>query len=237
MTLLEVENLVGGYSAAPVLHGLTLSIAEGGVVALLGPNGAGKTTTLRALTGALKRVSGRITFLGQEMIGSHEEAAARAGIAHVPEGRGTITDLTVEENLRVGGYLLEGGAPLREKLSVCYSYFPILFDRRKQKAGTLSGGEQQMLAISRGLMLGPRLMLLDEPSLGLAPKITAQLFKTLADINTEQRTAMLLVEQNATLALDLASQAFVMESGTIVLNGVAADIRNDEALRRAYLGY
>jgi branched-chain amino acid transport system ATP-binding protein len=235
--LLEIADLEGGYGAAPVLRGLRLSIPEGGVVALLGPNGAGKTTTLRAITGALKHSSGTVSYAGRSLIGTRPEAAARAGIAHVPEGRGTLADLTVEENLRVGGYLLGRSAALTEKLELCYTYYPILRERRRQKAGNLSGGEQQMLAISRALMLSPTLMLLDEPSLGLAPKITQQLFETLASINREQGTAILLVEQNASLALELASQAFVLESGRIVLDGVAADVRSDESLRRAYLGY
>jgi branched-chain amino acid transport system ATP-binding protein len=237
VNVLEVDDLSGGYSATPVLRGLTFSIPEGGVVALLGPNGAGKTTTLRALTGGLKRTSGRMSFGGEDLASIRPEGAARLGIAHVPEGRGTLADLTVEENLRVGGYLLGRGTALTEKLDVCFGYFPILHERRKQKAGHLSGGEQQMLAISRALMLQPRLMLLDEPSLGLAPKITQRLFETLGVINKEQETAMLLVEQNASLALDLASRAFVLESGSVVLGGDASDIRDDEELRRAYLGY
>jgi branched-chain amino acid transport system ATP-binding protein len=236
MTLLDVQGLSAGYGDVGVLHDLDFQIADGGVVALLGPNGAGKTTLLKSLSGLLSRRSGRADLKGDDLMSMHPEATARHGMAHVPEGRGTLTDLSVEDNLRVGGYL-RSSAEVQETMKVCFDYFPVLADRRTQQAGNLSGGEQQMLAISRGLMLRPRLMLLDEPSLGLAPNLTRQLFAALGQINHEQSVAMLIVEQNASLALDLASTAYVLESGRIVLAGTADDIKGDTSLRKAYLGY
>jgi branched-chain amino acid transport system ATP-binding protein len=237
MSQLSVSGLTGGYGPVTVLRDIAFEVPEGGVVTILGPNGAGKSTTLRALSGLLHRVSGDARFGSRNLVDLTPESVAKLGIAHVPEGRGTLTDLTVEENLRVGGYLLKGKEVLKERLEICYGYFPVLQERHRQKAGHLSGGEQQMLAISRALMSDPKLMLLDEPSLGLAPNLTRRLFDGLAAINAEQGTAMLIVEQNAALALEFASHAFVLEAGRIVVSGAASEIQDDEALRRAYLGY
>lgn len=236
MSILDVKGLSAGYGDVGVLHDIDLKIGDGGVVALLGPNGAGKTTLLKALSGLLSRRSGRADLQGDDLMAMRPESTARLGMAHVPEGRGTLVDLTVEDNLRVGGFL-RSAADVDRTMQVCFDYFPVLADRRRQQAGNLSGGEQQMLAISRGLMLQPRLMLLDEPSLGLAPNLTRQLFTALGQINREQSVAMLIVEQNASLALDLASSAYVLETGRIVLAGTADDIKGDTSLRKAYLGY
>jgi branched-chain amino acid transport system ATP-binding protein len=204
-------------------------------VALLGPNGAGKTTTLRAVCGMV-RTSGAIRVAGRDVTGLATEKVARLGVAHVPEGRGTFAGLTVAENLRLGGYGRRD-PEVRGDLDRWYDVFPRLAERRQQTAGSLSGGEQQMLAIARALLSRPALLLLDEPSLGLAPKITRELFAVLARVKAEQGTSMLLVEQNATLALELADSAYVLEAGRTVLSGSAADIRTDESVRRVYLGY
>ena len=236
--LLSLRSVSAGYGRAVVLHDLDLDIEVGEVVALLGGNGAGKTTTLRAISGMLTQLSGSVTWEGTQVTGSSSSAMARHGLAHVPEGRGTLLDLTVEENLRVGAYLRgRAKAAIRESLDACYGYFPVLGKRRNDRAGGLSGGEQQMLAVSRGLMMAPRLMLLDEPSLGLAPNLVHALFETLRAISGERRMSMLIVEQNAALALELATRAHVIETGRIVLEGTSDSIRSNEALRRAYLGY
>jgi branched-chain amino acid transport system ATP-binding protein len=236
--LMELDAVTAGYGRAPVLHGVSLAVDAGTIVALLGANGAGKTTTLRVLSGMLSRSSGQVLWRGTAVAGRSPSEMARREIAHVPEGRGTLLDLTVEENLRVGGYLRGGGrSATRAALEACYGYFPVLGERRAQRAAGLSGGEQQMLAVSRGLMMKPQMMLLDEPSLGLAPNLVRSLFKTLAVINAEQNIAMLIVEQNASLVLELASRAYVLESGRIVLDGASEAIRADDSLRRAYLGY
>jgi branched-chain amino acid transport system ATP-binding protein len=237
MSALAVRGLTGGYGPVTVLRDVTFDVEEGSVATILGANGAGKTTTLRALSGMLNGFSGSAGWAGENLIGQRTEQVAKLGVAHVPEGRGTLTELTVEENLRVGAYLRKDRAAIPADLDRCYDYFPRLRERRRQKAGSLSGGEQQMLAISRALMQRPRLMLLDEPSLGLAPVITRTVFEVLRRINADEGTTMLVVEQNAALALDLASHAFVVESGRIVLAGKATDIKADEALRRSYLGY
>jgi branched-chain amino acid transport system ATP-binding protein len=234
--LLEVEGLRASYGPVRALHGVDLEVAEGAVVAVLGPNGAGKTTILRALTGMV-RASGRITFAGRRLTGLPTERIVRLGVAHVPEGRGTFPTLTVEENLRLGAYLRRDGAAVRADLDRWYTVFPRLAERRGQAAGSLSGGEQQMLSIARALLLRPRLLLLDEPSLGLAPKVVRELFEVLGRVKREQRTTMLLVEQNANLALELADRAYVLEAGRTVLAGPAAEVRTDEQVRRAYLGY
>jgi branched-chain amino acid transport system ATP-binding protein len=234
--LLEVEGLRASYGPVRALDGVDVSVAEGAVVAILGPNGAGKTTTLRALTGMV-RATGRVTFAGRRLTGLATERVVRLGVAHVPEGRGTFPALTVEENLRLGAYTRRDGAGVRADLDRWYGAFPRLAERRGQAAGSLSGGEQQMLAIARALMLHPRLLLLDEPSLGLAPLVTRELFEVLGQVKREQRTTMVLVEQNANLALELADHAVVLEAGRTVLAGPAAEVRADERVRRAYLGY
>src|SRR6266545_1404718 len=234
--LLEVEGLRAGYGPVRALHGVDLAVQEGGVVAILGPNGAGKTTLLRALTGMV-HTSGRISFDGRSLAGLSTSTIARLGVAHVPEGRGTFPALTVEENLRLGAYTRRDAAGVRADIARWYELFPQLAERAGQAAGNLSGGEQQMLAIARALLLRPRLLLLDEPSLGLAPMVTRELFGVLGLVKREQGTTMLLVEQNANMALELADHAYVLEAGRTVLAGPAGQVRSDESVRRAYLGY
>jgi branched-chain amino acid transport system ATP-binding protein len=234
--LLEVEGLRASYGPLQALHGVDVTVDEGGVVAILGPNGAGKTTILRALCGMV-RTAGRVTFDGRSLLGLPTERIARLGVAHVPEGRGTFPALTVEENLRLGAYVRRDAAAVAADLDRWYGVFPRLADRRGQTAASLSGGEQQMLAIARALLLRPRLLLLDEPSLGLAPMVTKELYSVLGQIKREQHTTMLLVEQNANLALELADHAYVLEAGRTVLAGPAGEVRTDEQVRRAYLGY
>ncbi len=233
--LLQIEDLHASYGPVRALHGVDVTVEQGGVVAILGPNGAGKTTTLRALCGMV-HTSGRIVFDGRSLAGMATERVVRLGVAHVPEGRGTFPALTVEENLRLGAWTRRDAAGVRADLERWYSVFPQLAERRGQLAASLSGGEQQMLAIARALLLRPRLLLLDEPSLGLAPLVTRELFAVLGQVKAEQRTTMLLVEQNANLALELADHAYVLEAGRTVLAGPARQISNDEHVRRAYLG-
>jgi branched-chain amino acid transport system ATP-binding protein len=234
--MLEVRGLCAFYGQSQALHGLDFGLAEGGIVTLLGANGAGKTTTLRALC-AMVRMTGEIHFDGKPITGRATEDIVRLGIAHVPEARGTFVRMTVEENLRLGAMTRRDHAAIAADIDEVYSVFPRLRERCKQQAGTLSGGEQQMLAVGRGLMLRPRMMLLDEPSFGLAPLIVAELFGILRRLNRERQVAMLIVEQNAALALDLADEAYLIETGRIVMAGPAAEIAKDEAVRRSYLGY
>jgi branched-chain amino acid transport system ATP-binding protein len=235
MSLLEVSDLEAGYGQVTVLRGISLNVDEGRIVTVLGPNGAGKTTTLRALSGTIRR-SGTVRFDGEDVSRHAPEKLARRSVAHVPEGRGTFTGLTVEENLRVGAFPRRDKGGVAEDMRRCFGYFPRLEERRDQHAGAMSGGEQQMLAIARALMLRPRLMLLDEPSLGLAPKLTAELFKILERIAREEGVTMLLVEQNANLVLKFADDAYVLEAGRIVMSGTAKEIEADEGIRRSYLG-
>jgi len=234
--LLETRGLKAFYGPVQVLHGLDISVEEGGITALLGANGAGKTTALRALC-AMIPSQGAIHFGGAAMKARRTEDIVRLGIAHVPDGRGTFVDLTVEENLRLGAYARSDRAAVSEDFGRVYGYFPRLEERRRQQAGTLSGGEQQMLAISRALMLRPRLLLLDEPSFGLAPIIVKDIFRILRAINREDRVSMLIVEQNANLALDLADHAFLIETGRVAIGGPAEAIKSDDSVRRSYLGY
>jgi branched-chain amino acid transport system ATP-binding protein len=234
--LLAVKDLAAFYGPSRALHGVTFELAHGGVTALLGANGAGKTTTLRAICGMV-RTEGSVHFDGQPVNGRSTESIVRLGVAHVPEGRGTFTALSVEENLRVAAYTRRDRPAVRRDLDMVLSYFPRLGERMQQQAGTLSGGEQQMLAISRALMLKPRLMLLDEPSFGLAPLIVQEIFRIMRRINQETKVSLLLVEQNAALALDLADQAYVLETGRVVMSGDAVSIKADEQIRRSYLGY
>ena len=233
---MELENVTARYGPVSALRGISLSVGEGEAVAVLGANGAGKTTTLRAISGAVRR-SGRIAFAGQSIARSSPEATARAGIAHVPEGRGTLTDLTVRENLRLGAYTRRDRAAIKEDEARVFGYFPRLRERRDQRAGTLSGGEQQMLAVARALMLRPRLMLLDEPSFGLAPLIVVEIFRILRRINEEEKVSILLVEQNAALALEASARAYVLEVGKVAIEGESAALRRDESVRKSYLGY
>lgn len=234
--LLGVRQLTAGYGDGSVLHDLNFEIQPGSVTTLLGANGAGKTTVLRALSGLLK-ADGAITLNGETISNLLPEDIARKGVAHVPEGRGTFSRLTVEENLQLGAIARTDRRQIVKDIDLVYSYFPILARRRKQQAGTLSGGEQQMLAVGRGLMLKPVLMLLDEPSFGLAPLVVQMLFDTLASLKRETGVAILIVEQNAELALQLADHAYLLEAGRIVLSGDAEALRKDEKVRHAYLGY
>lgn len=234
--LLEVRGLNASYGATQVLYEVDFALQPGQVTAILGANGAGKTTTLRALCQTV-RTSGSIVFDGEQLVGRATENVVRLGIAHVPDGRGTFNALSVEENLRLGAYVRRDKAGLALDMEKAFTRFPILKERRQQQAGTLSGGQQQMLAICRALMLRPKLLLLDEPSFGLAPLIVAEIFQIMRTINQEDHVTMLLVEQNASLALDLADHAYLLETGRVALSGPSSEIKNNESVRRAYLGY
>jgi branched-chain amino acid transport system ATP-binding protein len=234
MTLLEVHGLRAGYGPVRVLHGVDFHVDTGEVVVILGANGAGKTTTLRALSGMIP-ARGSVRLAGRELAGHRPEVIARAGIAHVPQGRGTLGELTVEENLMLGAYARRD-ADVRADIERWYSVFPRLGQRRGQAAGSMSGGEQQMLAIARAMMLRPKLVLLDEPSLGLAPLVTQELFRILAELSREADLAMLVVEQNAGLALEIAARGYVLETGDVVTTGSAAELQDNDDVRRAYLG-
>jgi len=233
--LLTVEGLTAGYGPVEVLRGIDLTVDDGEIVVVLGANGAGKTTTLRALSGMIP-ARGSVTLAGRSLLGRRPDQVVRLGVSHVPQGRGTITDLTVHENLLLGAYT-RSDPEIDEDLERWYTVFPRLAERRDQTAGSMSGGEQQMLAIARALMSRPRLLLLDEPSLGLAPLVTEELFRSLVQINREQGTSVLVVEQNANLALDVGSRGYVLETGRIVVSGTSSELRADEAVRKAYLGY
>jgi len=233
--LLELEEVRAGYGQTSVLHGVSLSVPEAGIVSLLGANGAGKTTTLRAITAGV-RWTGDIRFGGRSLRRMSTEDVVRCGIAHVPEGRGILTELTVDENLRLGSHLRRD-ADVHKDYDLVFEYFPVLKERRRLSASTLSGGEQQMLAIARALLMRPRLMLLDEPSLGLAPMVVRSIFEIIRTINQERRVAVLLVEQNAGLALELSSSAFVLEVGRVAVHGDSAELKGNESVRRSYLGY
>lgn len=235
MSLLEVAGLSAAYGPVKVLHSVDLTVDAGEVVVVLGANGAGKTTTLRAISG-LVGAKGMLRLAGDSILGRRTEWIAQQGVAHVPQGRGTLTELTVDENLRLGAHTRRDRAGIAADLERWYETFPKLAGRRDQAAGTMSGGEQQMLAVARALMSRPRLLLLDEPSLGLAPLVTKDLFETLAQLNRELGIAMLLVEQNAALALELASRAYVLEAGVVVAAGAASDLAGDDGIRKAYLG-
>ena len=234
--LLEVNKLCAFYGATQVLYDVDFSLEAGHITAILGANGAGKTTTLRAICGMCTR-QGEVTLEGERIDNRKTEQITRLGVAHVPDGRGTFTGLSVEENLKLGAYSRGNKSDMAQDMERMFTRFPILKERRHQQAGTLSGGEQQMLAISRALMLRPKLLLLDEPSFGLAPLIVAEIFRIMRSINREDGVSMLLVEQNASLALDLADHAYLLETGTVALSGPAETIKNDESVRRAYLGY
>jgi branched-chain amino acid transport system ATP-binding protein len=233
--LLELSGVRAGYGAVNVLHEIDLTVGGGEVVVVLGANGAGKTTTMRAVSGMIER-SGSIVFDGKDITKAPAEAIVRLGIAQVPQGRGTFADLSVEENLRIGAYTRRD-AEVAMDIDLWYETFPRLRERRTQRAGSLSGGEQQMVAIARALMSRPRLLLCDEPSLGLAPLITKELFGIIAGLTERWEIAVLLVEQNASLALDIAARVYLLETGRIVATGTAADIAADDSVRRAYLGY
>jgi branched-chain amino acid transport system ATP-binding protein len=235
VTLLDVHELVAGYGPVRVLHGVDFTIDEGEVVVILGANGAGKTTTLRALSGMVA-AKGNVNFAGDNITGWKTDRIAQAGIAHVPQGRGTLSDLTVHDNLLLGAYSRRDRAQIKADIETWYTRFPRLAQRRTQLAGSMSGGEQQMLAIARALMARPRLVLLDEPSLGLAPIVTQELFRSLGELNREEGVSMLIVEQNAGLALAIAKRGYVLEVGTMAVAGSADELANNDDVRRAYLG-
>ncbi|WP_439574392.1 ABC transporter ATP-binding protein [Phreatobacter sp.] len=236
MALLEIKGLSAYYGQTKALHGVDFALDKGGITTLLGANGAGKTTTLRAICGMVRR-DGDIRLDGQPINQMATEDIVRLGVAHVPEGRGTFVSLSVEENLKIASYGRRDKSGVPRDLDMVFTYFPRLKERLHQQAGTLSGGEQQMLAISRALMLGPRLMLLDEPSFGLAPLIVQEIFHIMRRINAEEGVSMLLVEQNATLALELSTTGYVLETGRVVMAGSSSDLKNDEGIRKSYLGY
>ncbi len=231
--LLTVSGLTAGYGPVEVLHGLDFTVGEGEIVVILGANGAGKTTTMRAVSGMIPR-HGSIEFAGSDISGSKPDAIVRAGVSQVPQGRGTFTDLTVEDNLLAGGYTLKGS--VEEDLDRWFEVFPRLSERRDQKAGSLSGGEQQMLAVARAMMSRPKLLLCDEPSLGLAPLITKELFRVLGTLRDEHGMSLLVVEQNAGMSLALADRAYVLETGSIVATGTGDELLADDTIKEAYLG-
>ncbi|CAN5270425.1 ABC transporter ATP-binding protein [soil metagenome] len=235
-TMLTIKDLRAYYGQVQALHGLEFSLNEGSVTTLLGANGAGKTTTLRAICNMI-RSTGNIEFDGKPLAGKSTESVVRLGIAHVPQGRGTFTNMTVEENLQLGAISRSDVKNIPDDIERMYGHFPVLKQRHTQQAGTLSGGEQQMLAVARALMLRPRLMLLDEPSFGLAPLIVRDMFGILGKINREDKVTILVVEQNAQLALEIAQKAYVIETGRIVMSGSAKEIADNEDIRKSYLGY
>jgi len=230
MPLLELKNVEASYGPIRALHGVSLTVEDGQVVAVLGANGAGKSTTLRAISGLVRR-RGSIAFAGKSVVRARPESVARAGIAHVPEGRGLFDELSVQENLRMGAYTRKG------EIDRVYSYFPWLRERGSQQAGTLSGGEQQMLALARALVSRPRLLMLDEPSLGLAPIVVEELFRIVAELNKQEQLTVLVVEQNAEVALSIADRAYVLETGRVAVEGTADELRRHEGVRKSYLGY
>jgi branched-chain amino acid transport system ATP-binding protein len=236
VALLELQDVTAEYGPIRALHGVTLDVEQGEIVALLGANGAGKTTTLRAISGSVTR-GGTIRFDGRPMRGLAVHEAAQRGIGHVPEGRGTLVQLSVWDNLRMGAYTRRDSRSVDKDYDVVFDYFPILRSRRQQTAGSLSGGEQQMLAIARALMARPKLLLLDEPSLGLAPLLVKSIFEIVSSINRDEGVAVLLVEQNAALALQVAQRAYLLETGRVVTQGQSGEMARDESIRRAYLGY
>ena len=230
---LAVEDVVAGYGGAPVLDGISMQVQPASITAVLGANGAGKTTLLRTITGFVRPRRGRITAGGVSLVRRSPDAIARAGVAHVPEGRGIFAELSVWDNLRMGAYMRRG----RPDFKTVLHYFPWLEPRRSQQAGTLSGGEQQMLALARAFLQRPRLLMLDEPSLGLAPLVTREVFRVVTDLNQKEGLAVLVVEQNAAIALTAASRAYVLETGTVKIAGDADDLKANDAVRTAYLGY
>jgi branched-chain amino acid transport system ATP-binding protein len=235
-TLLELRAVEARYGQIKALHGVSLTVSDGEIVALLGANGAGKTTTLRAVSGTVRH-SGEIVFEGKQITRRKADAVARAGIAHVPEGRGLFTQLTVWENLRMGAYVRGERRTLRAEATRIFEYFPWLERRRDQQAGTLSGGEQQMLAVARALVGRPRLLMLDEPSLGLAPTVVHEIFRIVKELNAADGLTVLVVEQNANVALDAAARAYVLEVGQVAIEGESAELRRHEGVRKSYLGY
>jgi len=236
MTLLRVQGLTAGYGPVRVLQGIDLEVNEGEIVVMLGANGAGKTTTMRAISGTISR-GGVVELDGQSIVKSTPDAIVRRGVAQVPQGRGTFPELSVEDNLRAGAYVRRRGSDVAADVAKWFGVFPRLAERRDQKAGSLSGGEQQMVAIARALMSRPRLLLCDEPSLGLAPLITKELFSVIAGLNRDEGLSVLLVEQNANLAMQIASRVYLLEAGAVVAEGSADELSADDSIRKAYLGF
>lgn len=236
MNALTVRDLHAGYGAIKVLHGVNVEVSKGGATAVLGANGAGKTTLLRAICGQISR-RGTVELEGEPIDKLDTADIARRGVAHVPQGRGTFATLTTEENLRLGAHTRRKSGKIQQDYALVYEYFPRLYERREQQAGTLSGGEQQMLAIGRALMLEPKLLVLDEPSFGLAPLIVQNIFQIMRKINKEQHVSVMVVEQNANLALDFADRVVVLETGRVVTTGTPDEVRANEDIQRAYLGY
>src|SRR5215468_1281483 len=233
--MLKLEGVSASYGSVPAIANVSIEIGEGEAVGLLGANGAGKSTTLRAISGLVRLSSGRITFDGTDVASLSPYRIPELGIAHVPEGRQVFPEMTVQENLEIGAYVPKASAERARSLDLVYSIFPRLAERRTQRAGTMSGGEQQMLAVGRGLMLKPRLLMLDEPSLGLAPVMTDVTFEKIQDIHA-MGTAILLVEQNVSRALTLVQRAYVLESGKVIMEGKSAELANNRQVRTAYLG-
>ncbi len=236
MPLLELSGVEARYGALQALYGIALTVDEGEIVAVLGANGAGKTTTLRAISGTV-RTSGEVVFEGKQLSRRRPDAVARLGIAHVPEGRGTFAELSVRENLRLGAYLRRDRAGVKADYGRVLGRFPALAERQDQPAGTLSGGEQQQLALARALLQRPRLLLLDEPSLGLAPRLVADIFRIVVELNQQDGLSVLVVEQNAKLVLSISRRAYVLEVGRVAVAGTSAELRRHESVRRSYLGY
>jgi branched-chain amino acid transport system ATP-binding protein len=236
LPLLELSGVEARYGARQALYGIALTVAEGEIVAVLGANGAGKTTTLRAISGTV-RTSGEVVFEGKRLSRRRPDAVARLGIAHVPEGRGTFAELSVRENLRLGAYLRRDRAGVKADYGRVLGRFPALAERQGQPAGTLSGGEQQQLALARALLQRPRLLLLDEPSLGLAPRLVADIFRIVVELNQQDGLSVLVVEQNAKLVLAISRRAYVLEVGRVAVAGTSAELRRHESVRRSYLGY
>jgi branched-chain amino acid transport system ATP-binding protein len=234
--LLELENVEARYGQVKALHGVTLAVDEGEIVSVLGANGAGKTTTLRAISGTVKK-TGSIVFAGNNISRRSPEAVAKLGIAHVPEGRGTFMELTVQENLRLGAYVRRNGRSFKSDLERVFGHFSWMRARAGQQAGTLSGGEQQMLALARALMQRPRLLLLDEPSLGLAPMVVSEIFRIVRELNEQEGLSVVVVEQNANLALESSQRAYVLEVGRVAVAGTSDELRRHESVRKSYLGY
>ena len=233
---LELRDVVAGYGATEVLHGVNLVVPAGGVTALLGANGAGKTSALRAISNLIRVTAGEVLLDGASLLKCSASRIAALGVGHVPDGRGTVSELSVQENLEVGAFLIKSRDEREARVEAMLAWFPILKERFRQQAGTLSGGEQQMLAIARATIARPKLLLLDEPSFGIAPLVVQRIFETLREINRKDGIAVLLVEQNATLAFDIATDAYVLEGGRVAVRGLSKDLKNDAAVRRSYLG-
>ncbi|MBN9006761.1 MAG: ABC transporter ATP-binding protein [Rhizobiales bacterium] len=233
--MIELQNVSAAYDRVPAIHGVTIKLGEGEAVGLLGTNGAGKSTTLRAISGLVKLTAGRVTFMGQDLAALPPHKIAELGIAHVPEGRQVFPEMTVNENLEIGSYAPRAKADRESSLDLVYTIFPRLAERRKQLAGTMSGGEQQMLAVGRGMMLKPRLLMLDEPSLGLAPVMCDVTFEKIQEIH-KMGTSILLVEQNVSRALTLVERAYVLEGGQVIMHGSSAELASDKRVQAAYLG-